>query len=184
MFAGISARLYKTCTRLSGASIPFSPGIPEPGDGPFSLKVRVLPPAKLDLISTSDESWRTGEKPDHVAERTFGDKIIIIHWLRSWFEKPACCAERDNAFRVITTISIGFAIGVADRALGVDCAAHGRVFLNSADLALDRADPATSSFDTNRGDDRTSSPRLRSDGRNDRRRSTGIRRSNGFNRRP
>jgi hypothetical protein len=43
-----------------------------------------------------------------VAERTFWDKIIIVHGVRSWFEKRGVLRGRVNAFRVTTTTSIGF----------------------------------------------------------------------------
>jgi Nucleotidyl transferase AbiEii toxin, Type IV TA system len=87
-----------------------------------------------------------------VAERTFWDKIIIIHGVRSWFEKRGVL--RGEGQRVsrhyydlhrIFQSELG-ARAVADRALGVDCVAHARMFFNSPDLGLDRADPGTFSL--------------------------------------
>lgn len=80
-----------------------------------------------------------------VAERTFWDKIIIIHGVRSWFEKRSVL--RGEGQRVsrhyydlhrIFQSELG-ARAVADRALGMDCVAHARMFFNSPDLGLDRA---------------------------------------------
>jgi hypothetical protein len=82
-----------------------------------------------------------------VAERTFWDKIIIIHGVRSWFKKRGVL--RGEGQRVsrhyydlhrIFQSELG-ARAVADRALGVDCVAHARMFFNSPDLGLDHADP-------------------------------------------
>jgi hypothetical protein len=41
------------------------------------------------------------------AERTFWDKVVIIHGLRRWYEIAANCAATVNVFRATTTISIG-----------------------------------------------------------------------------
>jgi hypothetical protein len=43
-----------------------------------------------------------------VAERTFWDKVIIVHGVRSWSKNAVCCAARGNAFHATTTTSIGF----------------------------------------------------------------------------
>jgi hypothetical protein len=87
-----------------------------------------------------------------VAERTFWDKIIIAHGVRCWFEKRGVL--RGEGQRVsrhyydlhrIFQSELG-ARAVADRALGLDCVAHARMFFNSPDLGLDRADPGTFSL--------------------------------------
>jgi hypothetical protein len=87
-----------------------------------------------------------------VAERTFWDKIIIVHGVRCWFEKRGVL--RGEGQRVsrhyydlhrIFQSELG-AQAVADRALGVDCVAHARMFFNSPDLGLDRAAPGTFSL--------------------------------------
>lgn len=72
--------------------------------------------------------------------------------MRSWFEKRGVL--RGEGQRVsrhyydlhrIFQSELG-ARAVADRALGVDCVAHARMFFNSPDLGLDRADPGTFSL--------------------------------------
>jgi hypothetical protein len=87
-----------------------------------------------------------------VAERTFWDKVIIIHGVRRWFEKRGVL--RGEGQRVsrhyydlhrIFQSELG-ARAVADRALSVDCVAHARMFFNSPDLGLDRAVPGTFSL--------------------------------------
>ena len=87
-----------------------------------------------------------------LAERTFWDKIIIIHGVKSWFGKRG--ALRGEGQRVsrhyydlhrIFQSDLG-AQAVADRALGVDCVAHARMFFNSPDLGLDHAVPGTFSL--------------------------------------
>jgi hypothetical protein len=86
------------------------------------------------------------------AERTFWDKIVILHGVRNWFEKRAVL--RGQGQRVsrhyydvhrIFQSELG-ARAVADRELGADCVAHARMFFNSPDLGLDRATPGTFSL--------------------------------------
>jgi hypothetical protein len=80
-----------------------------------------------------------------VAERTFWDKIVILHGVRNWFDRRGVL--RGEGQRVsrhyydvhgIFRSELG-ARAVADRALGADCVAHARMFFNSPDLGLDRA---------------------------------------------
>jgi hypothetical protein len=80
-----------------------------------------------------------------VAERTFRDKVVILHGVRNWFENRG--ALRGQGQRVsrhyydvhsIFHSKVG-ARAVADRTLGADCVAHARMFFNSPDLNLDRA---------------------------------------------
>lgn len=86
------------------------------------------------------------------AERTFWDKIVILHGVRNWFEKRGVL--RGQGQRVsrhyydvhrIFQSALG-ARAVADRDLGADCVAHARMFFNSPDLGLDRAVPGTFSL--------------------------------------
>ena len=99
----------------------------------------------------SEEVRRLALSAEHVttvvAERTFWDKIIILHGVRNWFEKRGVLrAEGQRVSRHyydvhrILQSELG-ARAVADRALGADCAAHARMFFNSPDLGLDRAAP-------------------------------------------
>jgi hypothetical protein len=90
-----------------------------------------------------------------VADRTFWDKIVILHGVRNWFERRG--ALRGQGQRVsrhyydvhrIFRSELG-ARAVADRPLGADCAAHARMFFNSPDLGLDTAVPGTFSLTPN-----------------------------------
>lgn len=83
------------------------------------------------------------------AERTFWDKLIILHGQRSWFERRG--ALRGHGQRVSRHYYDVFRISnsdIADRALGenalaADCARHARLFFNSPDLDLAHAVPGT-----------------------------------------
>jgi hypothetical protein len=87
-----------------------------------------------------------------VAERTFWDKIIIIHGVRAWFEKRGVLrGEGQRVSRHYYDLHRIFqsepgARAIADRALGVDCVAHARMFFNSPDLGLENANPGTFSL--------------------------------------
>jgi hypothetical protein len=87
-----------------------------------------------------------------VAERTFWDKVIIIHGVRRWFEKRGVLrGEGQRVSRHYYDLHRIFQSelgprAVADRALSVDCVAHARMFFNSPDLGLDRAVPGTFSL--------------------------------------
>jgi Nucleotidyl transferase AbiEii toxin, Type IV TA system len=101
----------------------------------------------------SDEVPRLALRAEHVttvaAERTFWDKIVILHGVRSWFEKRGVL--RGEGQRVsrhyydvhqILQSELGPRTS-ADRLLGVDCVTHARMFFNSPDLGLDRAVPGS-----------------------------------------
>ena len=83
------------------------------------------------------------------AERTFWDKLVILHGLRRWFERRG--ALRGDGQRVSRHYYDVFrladsAVGqhaLEDRALAIDCQRHARMFFNSADLDLDHALPGT-----------------------------------------
>lgn len=82
-------------------------------------------------------------------ERTFWDKLVILHGLRQWFERRG--ALRGGGQRVSRHYYDVFRLAgsevaqraLDDRALAVDCQRHARMFFNSADLDLDRALPGT-----------------------------------------
>jgi hypothetical protein len=94
-----------------------------------------------------------GERVTTVAaERTFWDKIVILHGVRNWFEKRG--ALRSEGQRVsrhyhdvhrILQSQLG-ARAAADLALGADCVAHAKMFFNSPDLGLDSATQGTFSL--------------------------------------
>jgi hypothetical protein len=80
-------------------------------------------------------------------ERTFWDKVVIVHGLRRWFEKRG--ALRGGGQRVtrhyydlhrLMESDRGHA-AIKDRALGADCVDHARMFFNSPDLDLASAAP-------------------------------------------
>ena len=76
------------------------------------------------------------------AERTFWDKIVILHGLRNWFDRRG--ALRGGGQRVsrhyydvyqLLASGTGEA-ALADPELGRDCVRHARMFFNSPDLGL------------------------------------------------
>ena len=86
------------------------------------------------------------------AERTFWDKIIILHGLRCWFDRRGVL--RGGGQRVsrhyydvyrLLKADLGKA-ALNDTALGLDCARHARMFFNSTDLNLGSAKPGTFSL--------------------------------------
>jgi hypothetical protein len=82
-------------------------------------------------------------------ERTFWDKVIILHGLRQWHDRRG--ELRHGGQRVSrhyydvhqlmqATASPEWQ---ADQALAIDCAHHARLFFGSADLGLNAAEPGT-----------------------------------------
>lgn len=83
------------------------------------------------------------------AERTFWDKIIILHSLRCWYDNRK--QLRHNGHRIsrhyydiykLVHSSVG-EIAKKDQVLAVDCARHAQLFFNSKDLNLKTARPGT-----------------------------------------
>jgi hypothetical protein len=78
-------------------------------------------------------------------QRTFWDKVVILHGLRSWHDRrrqlrhggQRVSRHYFDVFRMLQSPMGERA--VADRALGVDCARHARMFFNSPDFELDAA---------------------------------------------
>ncbi len=79
------------------------------------------------------------------AERTFWDKVIILHGVRCWFERRGelrhgghrVSRHYYDVFRLLQS-----AVGrdaTANQQLALDCARHARMFFNSPDLDLDEA---------------------------------------------
>ena len=70
------------------------------------------------------------------AERTFWDKIVILHGLRRWFDirgELKGSGQRVSRHYYDTYQLLGSDLGeraLADRALGADCVAHARMFFN------------------------------------------------------
>lgn len=83
------------------------------------------------------------------AERTFWDKIVILHGLRRWHDNRG--ALRQQGHRVsrhyydiykLARSPVGQQ-AATDRALAHDCARHARMFFNSTDLDLLHARPGS-----------------------------------------
>lgn len=80
-------------------------------------------------------------------ERTFWDKVIILHGLRQWHDRRG--ELRHGGQRVsrhyydVHQLLQAALAGewLADRALALDCARHARLFFGSADLGLESAAP-------------------------------------------
>ncbi len=81
--------------------------------------------------------------------RTFWDKVIILHGLRTWHDRRG--QLRHGGQRVsrhyydivrLLQSPLG-ATAVTDRDLAIDCARHARMFFNSLDFDLDHAVPGT-----------------------------------------
>jgi hypothetical protein len=82
-------------------------------------------------------------------ERTFWDKVIILHGLRRWFDNRG--ELRGDGQRVsrhyydlyqLAAAPVG-AAAVGDTALGADCVAHARMFFNRPDFDLASAAPGS-----------------------------------------
>jgi len=82
-------------------------------------------------------------------ERTFWDKVVILHGLRRWFDKRG--ELRGGGQRVsrhyydlhmLSEGTVGEA-AIADSALGVDCVAHAQMFFSRPDFDLASAAPGT-----------------------------------------
>ena len=80
-------------------------------------------------------------------ERTFWDKVVIVHGLRRWFDKRG--ELRGGGQRVtrhyydlhrLMASEVG-PTAAANLELGADCVAHARMFFNSPDLDLGSAGP-------------------------------------------
>jgi hypothetical protein len=82
------------------------------------------------------------------AERTFWDKIIILHGLRNWFDRRGALrggGQRVSRhyYDVYQLLKSGTGkVALANPELGRDCVRHARMFFNSPDLGLTTADPA------------------------------------------
>jgi hypothetical protein len=83
------------------------------------------------------------------SERTFWDKVVILHGLRRWFDKRG--ELRGGGQRVsrhyydlhrLVGASVG-AAAIAETALGADCVAHARMFFDRPDFDLASAAPGS-----------------------------------------
>ncbi|WP_292448546.1 nucleotidyl transferase AbiEii/AbiGii toxin family protein [Methylibium sp.] len=82
-------------------------------------------------------------------ERTFWDKVIILHGLRQWHDRRGELRHGGQRvsrhyYDVHQLMHAAPAHGWhADHALAIDCARHARLFFGSIDLGLDTAAPGT-----------------------------------------
>lgn len=82
-------------------------------------------------------------------ERTFWDKVVILHGLRRWFDKRGelkgggqrVSRHYHDLHRLVAT-AVG-AAAIKERALGEDCVAHARMFFNRPDFDLGSAVPGS-----------------------------------------
>ncbi len=86
------------------------------------------------------------------AERTFWDKVVILHGLRRWFDaRQVLRAGGQRVSRHYYDVHQLMAAGtgasaLANPELGRDCVAHARMFFNSRDLDLAHAEPGSFSL--------------------------------------
>ena len=86
------------------------------------------------------------------AQRTFWDKVVILHGLRRWYDHRRQLRQAGqrvsrhyyDVFRLLQSSTGDTAL--ANRQLGVDCARHARMFFNSPDFDLDDAVAGTYSL--------------------------------------
>jgi Nucleotidyl transferase AbiEii toxin, Type IV TA system len=91
-----------------------------------------------------------------VAERTFWDKVVILHGLRQWFEKRGVLRAGGqrvsrhyyDLYRLLES-DAGRKAAI-DFDLAADCARHARMFFNSPDLNLAAAAPGSFTLSPNR----------------------------------
>jgi hypothetical protein len=82
-------------------------------------------------------------------ERTFWDKVVILHGLRRWFDKRGELrggGQRVSRHYYDLHLLAGNPVGeaaIAETALGVDCVAHARMFFNRPDFDLASAAPGS-----------------------------------------
>ena len=82
-------------------------------------------------------------------ERTFWDKVVILHGLRRWFDKRGelqgggqRVSRHYYDLHQLVATPVGDA-AIADKALGADCVAHARMFFNRTDFDLASAVPGS-----------------------------------------
>ncbi len=94
------------------------------------------------------------------AERTFWDKVVILHGLRRWFDaRQVLRAGGQRVSRHYYDVHQLMAAGtgasaLANPELGRDCVAHARMFFNSRDLDLAHVRAGQLLADADRRDDR------------------------------
>ena len=93
--------------------------------------------------------WYPAATPRSDPERTFWDKVVILHGLRRWFDKRGELrggGQRVSRHYYDLHLLAGDPVGeaaIAETALGVDCVAHARMFFNRPDFDLASAAPGS-----------------------------------------
>ncbi len=109
--------------------------------------IRVIQPYLQSQIPTVDLNVRNVTTVD--AERTFWDKVVILHGLRRWLDNRG--ELKGNGHRVsrhyydlhqLLASEIGQK-ALRDRKLGADCVAHARMFFDRPPYELSAATPPT-----------------------------------------
>ncbi|MGX5850884.1 nucleotidyl transferase AbiEii/AbiGii toxin family protein [Mesorhizobium sp. PL10] len=113
-------------------------------------QIRSRPDASANVIpyvaaELEDTNFVVSNVTTVAAGRTFWDKIIILHGLRRWFDCRGIVRQEGqrvtrhyyDVYRLLAS-QIG-QDALANRALGLDCARHARMFFNRPDLDLDAA---------------------------------------------
>jgi len=86
------------------------------------------------------------------AERTFWDKVVILHGLRNWFNtRGELKQDGQRISRHYYDLHCMLKTGtgksaIADLELGNDCVAHAKTFFNRPDFNLDSAAPGSFSL--------------------------------------
>ena len=141
------------------------PSVTEASDGYIRKAVKIESGAKSALDPHAPHSVTPYLAPDLPdldltvsnvtivdAERTFWDKVVILHGLRRWFDARGVLRAgwqrvSRHYYDVHQLLSAGTgAAALANPALGHDCVAHARMFFNSRDLDLAHAAPGTFSL--------------------------------------
>lgn len=114
-----------------------------------NMATTVKPYAADDL---PDADLAVGNVTTVEAQRTFWDKVVILHGLRRWFDHRGQLRHGGqrvsrhyyDVFRLLQ--SPAGKAAEADRQLAGDCARHARMFFNTPDFDLDEAVPGTFSL--------------------------------------
>lgn len=138
------------------------PAVTAASDDYIQSAVKIEAGAKSALdpnVLTSVRPYAAVELPDISLEvtgittvepqRTFWDKVVILHGLRTWYDRRG--QLRHGGQRVSRHYYDVFRLlqnplgekAQTDRALAADCARHARMFFNSPDFDLDHAVPGT-----------------------------------------
>lgn len=133
------------------------PVVTTAGDGYVRSAVKIEAGAKSALdpnVVTRVRPYVTDDLPDLdltvdgittvEAQRTFWDKIVILHGLRRWYDhrgqlRHAGQRVSRHYYDVFRLLQSAMRESVqANRELGIDCARHARMFFNSPDFDLER----------------------------------------------